>query len=339
MRTVVRVFRTTIVEGRFTYLITSLIVLGMRAALFYWGQMPEFTVTDNGYLWRHVAHLLFNPEISFVASTIAVFMIAWIISSMNIRFALIRSRSALPFVVPLFLFSLHPWFLVMRGDYISVIFILLAFSPLLKSYQKPDSYLFSFRAGILIAVASLFHIYTLVLLPLWWRGEQSMRGYQFRSFISSLFGVLLIYVSLFSLYFLYDDIAGFIQPFRLFASLALPAVPALTITEWTAVILVGLFFISNMYFSIRTYSRDKVLTLSFLQFVVFLIVILLLLQVLFWSRTLYFLTLGIALISYLNAYFYSKTLSKANVFLGYVTSLLMLLFYFSHLFPQLLPDQ
>ena len=339
MRTVVRVFRTTIVEGRFTYLITSLIVLGMRAALFYWGQMPEFTVTDNGYLWRHVAHLLFNPEISFVASTIAVFMIAWIISSMNIRFALIRSRSALPFVVPLFLFSLHPWFLVMRGDYISVIFILLAFSPLLKSYQKPDSYLFSFRAGILIAVASLFHIYTLVLLPLWWRGEQSMRGYQFRSFISSLFGVLLVYVTLFSLYFINDDIPGFIQPFLAFASFSLPALPVFTIAEWMTVVLILLFFISNMYFSIRTYSRDKVLTLSFMQFVVFLIVFLLLLQVIFWSTTLFFLTLSIALISYLNAYFFTRTVSEVNIILGCISSLLMLLYYCAHLFPHLLPDQ
>lgn len=333
MHTVVRVFRTTIVEGRFIYLVTSLVIIGMRVALFYWGKIPESSITDNGFLWRYAARLFSDPRVSFVASTVSVFLIAWIISSVNSRFVLIRSRSTLPFLVPLFLFSLHPWFLVMSGDYIAVIFILLAFFPLLKSYQKPESYLFSFRAGILIAVASLFQLYTLAILPLWWRGEHSMRGFQFRSFMSSLFGVLLIYVSLFSFYFLYDNIPGFLLPFHLFASFSLPALPSFTIAEWGAVVLIALFFILNMYFSIRTYNRDKVLTLSFMQFIFILIVFLLLLQVLFWSTTLFFLTLSIALISYLNAYFYTRTVSKANVILGYVMSLLMFLLFLSHLFP------
>ncbi|MBK5194958.1 MAG: hypothetical protein JJE08_02840 [Proteiniphilum sp.] len=336
MRAVVRTFRTSIVEGRFISLITSLVIIGMRALLFYSTGMPEPSFTDNGFLWRYIAHLFADPVVSFAASTISVFLIAWIISYVNSRFALIRSRSTLPFVVPLFLFSLHPWFLVMRGDYISVIFILFAFPPLLRSYQKPNSYLYSFRAGVLIAVASLFQLYTLALLPLWWRGERSMRGYQFRSFLSSVFGVLLIYVSLFSLYFLYDDIPGFLQPFLAYATFSLPAVPVFTFAEWVAVVLIGLFFVSNMYFSIRTYSRDKVLTLSFMQLIVFLIVFLLLLQVLFWNTTLFFLTLSIALISYLNAYFYTRTVSKANIIVGYVSSLLMLLLYLSHLLPGLL---
>ena len=335
MRAVVRTFRTTIVEGRFISLITSLVIVGMRALLYYLAGMPEPSFMGNGFLWRYIAHFFADPVVSFTASTISLFLIAGIISSVNSRFALIRSRSALPFVVPLFLFSLHPWFLVMRDDYISVIFILLAFPPLLRSYQKSDSYLYSFRAGVLIAVASLFQLYALALLPLWWRGERSMRGYQFRSFLSSLFGVLLIYVSLFSFYFLNDDIPGFIQPFLTFTSFSLPALPVFTIVEWMTVMLILLFFISNMYFSIRTYSRDKVLTLSFMQFVVFLIVFLLLLQVFFWSTTLFFLTLSIALISYLNAYFFTRTVSEVNIILGYITSLLMVLLYLSHLLPVL----
>jgi hypothetical protein len=335
MRTVVSVFRRTIVEGRFIALITALMIIGMRALLFYSTGMPANAFTVHSFLWRLIAPLFADPMISFAASTLSVFLIAWIISSVNRKFALIRSRSSLPFIVPLFLFSLHPWFLVMNGNYISVIFILLAFSPLLSSYQKPESYLYSFRAGILLAVASLFQIYTLALLPLWWRGERSMRGYQFRSFISSLFGVLLVYVTLFSLYFINDDIPGFIQPFLAFASFSLPALPVFTIAEWMTVVLILLFFISNMYFSIRTYSRDKVLTLSFMQFVVFLIVFLLLLQVIFWSTTLFFLTLSIALISYLNAYFFTRTVSEVNIILGYITSLLMVLLYLSHLLPVL----
>ncbi len=339
MHAVVRRFRTTIVEGRFVSLFTSLLIIGLRGALFLWGSKPQVTFTDSSFLCRLIGHFFTDPLIHLIASTLSVFLIAWIISAMNNRFNLIRSRSNLPFVVPLFLLSLHPWFLMMTGDYIAIILILLAFFPLLRSYQNPGSYLFSFRAGVLIAVASLFQLFALTLIPLWWRGELSMRGSQFRAYLSSLFGVFLVYISLFSVYLFSDDIAGFLHPFLSFSAISLAAIPGFSLQEWGTVVLVALFFISNMILSIKTYGRDKVLTLSLMQFVVFVIVFLLLLQVVYWTQTVFFLTLGIALISYLNAYFYTKTVSKTNVYLAYTMTGLMWLIYLSHFpfFQLLLP--
>jgi len=335
MHAVVRYFRTYIVEGRFISLIVSVGVIGMRTALFFRGDRIPVVYNDTGYLWRYFSHLFADPMVSLLASTLSVFLIASMISVMNSRFTLIRSRSTLPFAAPLFLLSLHPWFLAMTADYIAVIFILAAFFPLLKSYQSPDATLCSFRAAILIAVASLFQIYALVLLPLWWRGERSMRGPQFRSFLSSLFGVFLVYVSLFSVYFLFDDLPGFVQPFLSFTSFSLPLLPGFSWSEWGVVVLIGLFFISNMILSIKTYSRDKVLTLSFMQFVVFLIIFQLLFQILYWKETVFYLTLSIALISYLNAYFYTKTHSKTHIYLAALIMVLALFFYLSHFFPEL----
>lgn len=339
MHAVVRRFRTTIVEGRFVSLFASLGIIGMRGALFLWGNKPPVTFSDSSFLWRYIAPFFTDPLISLIASTLSVFLIAWIISAMNSRFNLIRSRSNLPFVAPLFLLSLHPWFLMMSGDYIAILFILLAFFPLLRSYQNPAAYLFSFRVGILIAVASLFQVFALTLVPLWWRGEQSMRGSQFRAFLSSLFGVFLVYVSLISVCLFLDDGAAFLQPFLSFSAISLPAIPGFSLQEWGTVALVALFFISNMILSIKTYGRDKVLTLTLMQFVVFMIVFLLLLQVVYWIQTVFFLTLGIALISYLNAYFYTKTVSTTNVYLAYTMVGMMMLIYLSHFppFQRLLP--
>ena len=337
MHSVVRSFRAAFVEGRFVPLFAALGMIGMRAALFYAEGLPQIVSHGDNYLWEPVAHLFGHPPVSLLASTLSVFLIAWILSLLNSRFNLLRSRSNLPFTASLFLLSLHPYFLVMSGDYISIVFVLLAFFPLLESYQKPDSYLCSFRASILIAVASLFQIYAFVLLPLWWIGERSMRGPQFRSFISSLFGVFLVYVTLFSIYWLLDDIPRFVRPFLQFFSFSVPEIPAFSVLEWGGVLFVGLFFISNMIFSIRIYTRDKVLTLSLMQFVVFLIVVLLLLQVVYWQETFFFLLLSIALTSYLNAYFYSKTISKTHIYLAYGMLSLMLFFYLLHLLPSMEP--
>lgn len=330
MQAIVKSFRTYIIEGRFVTPFASLVIVVMRAAFFFRDDGLPVAYPDTGYLWQYVAHWFATPVASLVSSTLSVFLIAALISAMNNRFTLIRARSSLPFIAPLFLLSLHPWFMVMRADYIALIFVLIAFFPLLRSYQISNATLYSFRAAILIGIASLFQIYALVLLPLWWRGERSMRGPQLRSFLSSLFGLSLVYVSLFSQYFLVDDVAGFARPFLSFASFSLPQLPAFSLMEWGVVVLSGLFFISNMVLSINIYSRDKVLTMSLMQFLVFLIIFQLLFQILYWQETLFFLSLNIALISYLNAYFYTRTQSPAYIYLALLIVITGLLFYLSH---------
>jgi|SRR5690554_2656588 len=335
MHLVVKTFRAVFVEGRFTYLFASMVVIVMRILLFINKGIPETSIQNKNYLWILTNDFFSNSQVSFIASTISVFIIAWLISIIKNRFGLIRARTNLPFIIPLFLLSLHPYFLKMSGDYIAIIFILFAFTPLLESYQKPESYLYSFRSSILIATASLFNIFAITLIPLLWRGERVMRGPQLRSLMSSLFGLLLVYISVFSVFFLIEDIPRFLMPLNSFFNFSLPEIPVYSVLEWVLVAFVLLFFVLNIVFSINTYGRDKVLTLNFMQFIVFLIIFLLLLQVLYWSHTLFFITLSITLISFLLAYFYNKTSSRNHIYLAYIMILFMMIIFLAHFFPQI----
>ena len=327
----VNFFRRTFVEGRF---IPSLGVLGfllMRTLLFLYAEpfRSALPPTDN-HLWSPLSGWFIDPLISFLVSTVSIFAIAWVLSSMNSRFNLVRARSYLPFVAPLFLFSLHPCFLVMSGDYVAILFILFAFFPLLESYQQPDSYLYSFRSAVLIGLASLFQVFALWLLPLWWSGERSMRGGQSRSFIASLFGLSLVYVTLFSVYFFMDDLAGFVRPFQHFASFSLPSLPSFSTMEWGWFFLGLLFFTFNIALAAKIYMRDEVLTHVTMRFVVFLVVVMLLLLLIYWEHLRFFLLFAIPLVSMLNAYLYTRTQAKRHIYMAYGWLLLMLLFYGSH---------
>jgi hypothetical protein len=334
MHPVVKSFRENFVEGRFVILLNTLLVIGMRILLYKNCGLPEIYNTDDNYLWKPVAHLFEDPLISLSASTISVIIISWILFSINNRYSLIRSRSNLPYTVPLFLLSLHPYLLVMTGNYIAIIIILIALTPLLESYQKPDSYLYSFRSSILIAVSSLFQIYALILIPLWWRGEKSMRGPQLNSFLASLFGVLLVYVTMFSFYFVSDNISDFLQPMHYFIAFSIPDIPDYSIFEWVAIFIVAVIFIINIILSAKEYVRDKVLTLSLMRFIVYMVVVLLLLQILFWKETLFYLILSVTLLSFLSSYLYSKTTSKTDIYIAYSLLFLLILFYLSQYFPQ-----
>lgn len=320
-------------EGRFVTFPTVLIVLGMRWLLFTHAEPVDIESPGAGYVWRFLAPLFTHPYVSFVVSTLAVLTIAWLIRSMNNRFALLRTRSNLPFIIPLLLLSLHPIFLVMGPYLAAVIPVVFAFMPLLQSYQKEDAYLYSFRTGILIAVASLFHIGALALVPLWLRGEQTMRGPQPRALLTFLFGFMLVAFSALSVAFLLDDIPAFLSPFHLYASISMPLLPEFTVFEWIGLLLVLLFFISNLTLSTRVFSRDKVLTVILMRFVVYLIVFLLLLQLLYWRQTLFFITLALALVSYLHAYYFTRANVKGVDWLAYVNLFVMLLFYLSHFNP------
>lgn len=336
MHPIVRTFRTNIVEGRFFSLLASVFVIAVRWILYHFGNLPKPNLIADNYLYNEISHLFIQPHISLIFSTLSIFIIAYILSYMNNRFGITRTRSNLPYVIPLFLFSLHPYFLMMNGSYIAIIFILIAFFPLLESYQKSDPYLYSFRSAILIAVASLFQIQALFLVPLWWRGEFSMRGPQFRSFISSLFGVVLIYTSTFAIYYFSDNIEGFLIPFNSFYFITFFKIPDFTTLEWIISTLVFSYFITIMILSVKAYSREKVLSLAFMQFLQFLIIFMLLLQIIYWSKTIFFLNLSVALVSFLSAYFYTKTSSKGNILFAYITLLLFSMFYLSHLFTQIL---
>lgn len=330
MHYVVKAFRTNIVEGRFTSLVVSIIVVVMRVMLYASCGLSELSFQDSSYLWQHISFFFSKPEVSFIASTFSVFIIAWIVTTLNNRFSLIRTRSNLPFVFSLFFLSLHPYFLIMTSDYIAIIFLLLSFFPLLKSYQKPDSYLYSFRSSILIATASLFQVYAIILIPLIWRGERLMRGPQVRSLLSSLFGVALVYISVFSIYFILDNTIGFLLPYNTLIDISIPELPSFSIFEWAMALFILMFFVFNMVSSVNTYGGDKVLTLNFMRFIVFLLVFILLLQVVYWGNTLFFLTLSITLISYISAYFYTRNNSRNHVYLLNFIFLIMIVIYLSN---------
>ncbi|HBX46038.1 hypothetical protein [Limibacterium fermenti] len=336
MHYAVRIFRNTVVEARFSSLVVSLCVIAMRLGLFSVSEIPSAGFPDTGYLWRFCEHWFSDPTISFIAATLSVFLIAWMIARLNSRFSLIRNRTHLPFIVPLILFSVHPYFLRMTPDYISIFFILCALFPLLSSFHRDETYLYSAQSGVFLAIASLFQIYSLLLVPLWWRGEASMHGVHLRSFLSSFFAVLLVFWSVFSVCFFFDDLPAFTAPFSYLALFSLPDLPAFSPGHWVLVIAVGLFFGVYMFLSIKTYIRDKVLTLSAIQFMIYLLIFLLLFQMVYWSQGVFFLSLGIALLSYLIAYFYTLTTSKVNIYAGYFVFLLLIGYYvlnYFSLFP------
>lgn len=130
------------------------------------------------------------------------------------------------------------------------------------------------------------------------------------------------------------SIQAFLFPLANLIKFSLPDLPTYNIFEWLSVVFIAVFFIINIIFSAKEYARDKVITLNLMQFMIYLIIILLLLQIVYWKETLFFMLLSVSMLSLICSYFYSRTTSKTHIYIAYSMILILLLFYLSHIFPD-----
>ncbi len=322
-----RSFKHNIVEGRFVGFIVAIVVIAMRVLMFLNGELRQNEFSDSGYVWKFLVPFFSDRRISFAASTFSVFIIAGIISQLNHRFNIIRTHTSLPFIVPLVLFSLHPHFLQMIPDFVAVFFMLWALFPLLNSYHQSEPRLFAFQAAVLIGIAGVFQIYALLLLPLWWRGEMMMRGFKFKSFLASLIGLGLVYWMVFALLVFLGRVDTFLVPFDFITRISLVQFSEFTVSKWIFSGMIFVFLFTFVLLVHRKSSRDKVLTQILFGFLNFLIICAIVLQLLYWSTTLFWFTITLTLVSFLIAYYYSLVESKWQVYSFYLIFSVFILIY------------
>ena len=325
----VRSFKRNIVESRFTPIVIALLAIIMRVTLFLTTKaQPQDYPTS--FIWDLIAPFLSNPWISMATGTISIFTIAYIISQLNLRFSLIRFRTALPFSLLVFLFSVHPLFLAMSPNYISIIFILFAFFPLLHSYQHHSPKIFDFKSGVLIALAAIFQSYALILFPLFFYGGILMHGFRLKSLLALLFGFVLVFWNLAGVYFIFYDIQSITTPFFYFGKIEL-ILPQFSLMKWIGIGL--LILLSGVFVALdaKVFRRERVLAQKFLSFIILIIICSFLLNFIYWRESLFFVYLILALNSFIISHYYSHTSSKWQVYSFKILFWGFLLFVMSHI--------
>ena len=335
----VRNFKSFFVESRFISLVVSITVIALRFLMFLKKGLPDFPVNSTGFIWPYIEPVfLENPFLSFLASTLCIFIISYLLSELNVRYGVIRMRTAMPFYVPLILFSVHPFFLRMTPDFPGLIFVLWSLFPLLASYQYHHSHRFAYQFSALIAIAGIFQIHALLIVPLWLIGLSAMGRINFRSFIASIFGIILVFWIVFVFYVSGDNITGFIDPFKGLTDIYdFTQTPTFSVPQWGFIgtMLLFLFFIITA--DIKQITRERSFTKKVLIFSISVILLSLLLQILYLTHTFIWIYIIIAFLSIIAAHFYADTTFRLEI-LSYFFALILLAFYYClNLFTDLSP--
>ena len=287
----------------------------------------------TSFVWNIILPIFENELLSLAFSTISVFFIAYIITQLNFRFSLIRFRTALPFSLIVFFLSLHPIFLPMSPNYLSIILILLAFFPLLQSYQHTSPRNLAFESGVLIGLAGVFQIYTLAFLLLWWRGEISMHGFNVKSTFALILGAIFVFWNLAGFYFIFDNLHSFIERFTHFQNINL-SIPDFSIIHW---LLIGLsLFISIVFLMLdfKIFNRERVLAQKAFSFISLILVSSFVLHALYFLQTSSFLLLIIIIMSYIMAHYYSHIKTRWQAYSFFIILLCSFVFFINSLIDK-----
>jgi hypothetical protein len=337
MSTIKKIFKSYIVEARFTPLIASILVIVFRFLLFSYKGIPNYRFAETGFVWSYLAPYFENEWVSFISSTLCVFLIAGFISQINLHFGVIRARTALPFVFPLILFSVHPIFLMMNSYYIGAIFVLWAFFPLLETHQRTNSRNFVFQGTVLLALASVFEIYTLFFIPLWWIGYSRMGGFNFKMLLASLWGLILVYWIVFAFFVFGDNLQEFIAPFLYFARFDFHTIPAFTLPQWGFIGTSLIFLIAFLIMDFKYIRHDKVITQKTISFIFVVIGLSLVFLALYGEQSVMWIYIILAFESLILSHLYSITTSNREIFSFFVLLLILIYYYLVNCFTEFSP--
>lgn len=286
---------------------------------------------NSSTLWEYFAPLFSNAYISVACSTAIVGLLAFLTSHIDAKHVLIRQKTHLPSSFVILLFSSHPSFLAMSGEFVSAILAIIILFALFSSYGTSKKQHAAFRISFILAISSLFTTASLLYLPLLWAGLGIMRLFNTKAFIASVIAVYITYFPIFSYLLFVDKLDTFFNPFIDLFTLDYKTLPIFNYKaeEWIALGLSILLLLITVSDDFINRHKDKIKVRNYFN--------LLLLLCTFALISFLFININpqlhlfVAFISgaFILAHFFALVEGKAAIVLFYISLLLFILACFS----------
>lgn len=214
----------------------------------------------GAWLWDALVPQFKDRAVSILAAGIFLVVIALLVHNINVKFTLIRRKTLLPPAITLLLFSSSPSFLIMSPLYIAVLTILIILNDLFEGYNSKTKQWIALKITFNLSLGSLFVPIILIYIPVLLYCLRKVRCLNFKAFLASIFGILLIYIPIISFFALSGEFNLLLKPFISLSSTNWEYLPLLNynpISYVLIVILLALFFtiITNNYVNRH---KDKV---------------------------------------------------------------------------------
>lgn len=179
--------------------ITVLITVGICLGCWFIGYLesvglplePDANATP---IWCSICLLLADKDvIVYVSGCGLLFFTSFLVQRGSFLLLILKGKTLLPFLFYLLLNSTNASSFPIQSTSFALLFLLAAIFELFNSYQKLVNIGRIFNATMFIAIGSLFWVYLLWFIPLFWFGLYRFRLLNVKSFLASFLGFFTTY--------------------------------------------------------------------------------------------------------------------------------------------------
>jgi len=174
------------------FLVVSCFVIWMTA--YVGGRFSTYTTLNTSLVDSLQSVFLLNSLISNLVCISLTLLNAFMLAQINNRFTIIRTRTFLPIFIFLILISTWNQTHVMIGSMIGLtlfIFALFNFFTMSRDRKASEQ---AFMGSLMISAGSLLVNPLIFLIPVCWIGFMMFQSFSFRTFLASIFGVLIPWI-------------------------------------------------------------------------------------------------------------------------------------------------
>ncbi len=215
---------------------------------------------------------LSNHLVNLAIGGLIVYVQALILDQILHRYNIFSKPTMIPALIYIMISSMFIEFLSIQPVLIVNFIVLLLLERIFAMYKTDKPIARAFDLGLIIASGTFIYFPFIVLLPLVWIGLSVFLPFSWRSWLSGLFGFLILYFFIAVYYFYTDNLDGFIrifQPFDMHFSARLD-IPLLTVFNLLPLLLILILSVS--YYR-ANYHKNGVQVRKSIQFLFFLIVL------------------------------------------------------------------
>ena len=255
-----------------------------------------------------------NTLISNLVAIVFCSINAFLLSQINNRYTIIRSRTFLPALIFMLLMSSWNETHSANGSHAALMLFIISLFIIFSMFHDRKTSEQAFLGSFLISLCSIFINPLIFIIPIFWIGFMMLKSFSLRSFLGSIIGTLTPWIIYLACYYFFNSNINLQQIINLNTTIGIRPLsfPIFDLIYIAALTIIMIISLAGMF---SIYSRDAIHTRKKLNFLLLLLISIAVLSILYKDQS----TLFLPIIAFLYSILVSHPFTlKQNTFYNIV---------------------
>lgn len=224
--------------------------------------------------------LLPNTLLSNLVAFVFTLLNAFLLTQLNNKFTIIRTRTFLPIFIFIFLMSTWNETHIANGSHLALTFFIISLFFILSMFHDRNASEQAFMGCLLISFSSIFINPLIFIIPVYWIGFMMLQSFSIRTLLASILGTLTPWVLYLSIHYFLNPNIDLMQFFKIYTNIELDLF-SFSLVNLIYIGSLAIVMIISLVGMFSIYNRDAIHTRNKLNFLLLLLISFLILSLLF----------------------------------------------------------